>query len=370
MTSDMPNSFCNIALPTPSPDVQQAAVVIGDAPIGPGRRTYVIAEVGVNHDGEPACARALIDAVAAAGADAVKFQMFRADDLVTRSAPQAAYQQRAGLRSQYELLRGLELNDGAWRDLQAQARASGLACIVTPFGLADVERLRQLGVPAIKVASTDLDNAPLLERAAATGLPLIVSTGAATSAEINGAVDLLRRLDAARRLVLFHCVSAYPTPIEAANLRAIHTLAERFAVPVGLSDHTTSTRTGAWAVAAGACILEKHVTLDKQLPGPDHAMSLLPDELAAYIAAVREVEAALGTGELGFSEIEADVRRCARKSLVAARDIPAGARLEEALVAVKRPGGGITPGRLHQVLGTRATRPIPADTVLTWDMLA
>ena len=345
-------------------------VSIGQRSIAVGQPAYVVAEAGVNHDGSLDKALRLVDAAVEAAADAVKFQVFRADELASESAATAAYQKRSGGSSQREMLARLELSDDDFRRLRAYCAQRGIEFIATPFGPRDVQCLLDLNLNAIKVASTDLNNTPLLHRVAQTGLPLIVSTGAATADEIETAAELLRRWDAGERLILLHCVSAYPTPLDAANLRAIGTLRRAFGVPCGFSDHTTDTRTGAWAVAAGACVLEKHFTLERSAPGPDHAMSLDPSGLQEYILAVRDAERALGTGSLGMTALEADVRAGARKSVVAACDLTAGTRLRSEMLAIKRPGGGIEPAQLDTLVGRRVAANVSRDTALTWDMIA
>ncbi|MFH1745465.1 MAG: N-acetylneuraminate synthase family protein [Planctomycetota bacterium] len=343
---------------------------INGRPIGDRHPAYIIAEAGVNHDGSVQKALALVDVAVEAGADAVKFQMFRAADLASATAGLAAYQQTEGHTSQREMLEKLELTPAEFGRIREHCRKRGIEFIATPFGSADVTRLSQLDVPAIKVASTDLNNNPLLREVAETGLPLIVSTGASTVAEIHACVRQFRGWGAGRRLILLHCISCYPTPLDVANLRAIATMRTLFNVPCGFSDHTQSKQTGAWAVAAGACVLEKHFTLDRAVAGPDHAMSLSPPELRAYIDAVRQAEVSLGSGALGMSELEADVRAVARKSLVAARDIQAGTLLTPEMLTSKRPAGGIAPDQIESLLDRRVTRDISYDTVLTWDMLA
>jgi len=348
---------------------ETAVVRIGERPVGDGARVLIVAEAGVNHDGLLDRALRLADAAADAGADVVKFQMFRAAELVTATAATATYQQAGGVRSQRELLARLELSDSDFACLAAHCRARSIEFLVTPFSLPDVDRLLALHVRALKIASPDLANPPLLRRAAETGLPLIVSTGAATADEIAQAVGQLRGWGAADRLILLHCVSGYPAPLDAANLRAIGTLRRTFGVPAGFSDHTRSTAIAGWAVAAGACLLEKHFTLDRHAGGPDHAASLDPAELAGYVHAARAAEAALGAGVLGMSPIEADVRTVARQSVVSAVAIPAGTALTTQMLTVKRPGGGIEPGRLETLLGRRAATDIPADTVLTWELV-
>lgn len=349
---------------------QPPRVRLADVEVGTGEPVLIIAEAGINHDGQVDDALRLIDAAAAAGADAVKFQIFRAAELVSRRASTATYQQQGGAGdSQLELLTRLELSDAELTRLAQHCAACKLVLLATPFGEADVDRVCALGAPAIKLASTDIDNVPLLRRVAATQLPLIVSTGAADHVEVARAVDLLTDCGARHRLVLLHCVSSYPTPLDAANLRAIQTLLAAFAVPVGYSDHTTGTQTGALAVAAGACVLEKHLTLDRHRPGPDHAMSLTPAQLREYVVQVRRAEAALGSGMLSVADLEQDVRRVARKSVVAARPIDADTPLDATMLTIKRPGGGIPPAALDQLIGRRLTVAVQADDVITWDLV-
>lgn len=352
---------------TTRPNVR--VVTLGQRRVGPGEPVLIIAEAGVNHDGSVDRALELVDIAASAGADVVKFQMFRADELVTLGAAAAEYQRARGAQSQHELLRRLELTDEEFARVAAHCRARRIEFLATPFGVRDVDRLAALGVRAIKIASTDLNNVPLLRRAVETGLPLIVSTGAALADEMTAAVARLRAWGAGDRLVLLHCVSGYPAPLPAANLRAIAALQEVTGVPCGFSDHTPSTDIAGWAVAAGACVLEKHFTSDPRRPGPDHAMSLDPAQLSRYVAAARQAEEALGSGLLGMTAVEENVRAVARRSVVAATRIAAGATLTAEMLAVKRPGGGITPEQYDALLGRRAAVEIAPDTLLTWDMV-
>ena len=369
----MPPASCNTAASPPvatSEPHAGATITIGDRTIGAGQRAYIIAEAGVNHDGSVETALRLVEAAVTAGADAVKFQVFRAAELVTAGAATAGYQRAAGARSQRDMLRRLELVGEDFARIREHCQRSSIEFLATPFSPPDVGRLEALGVRAIKLASTDLNNTPLLKRAAETGLPLIVSTGAATAQEMRVAFDRLRAWGASRRVALLHCVSCYPAPLEAANLRAIGALGRTFGVPCGFSDHTVSTEVGGWAVAAGACVLEKHFTLDRSAAGPDHAMSLSPVELTEYVAGVRAAEVALGNGALGMTELEADVRAAARKSVVAAAAMRAGAVLTEDLLTVKRPGGGIEPDQLDELVGRRLLVDVADETPLTWDMIA
>jgi len=388
--------------------------------VGVGEPVFIVAEAGVNHNGCVETALRMVNAAAEAGADAVKFQMFRATELTTADAPTATYQrEHCGAKSQREMLAKLELTADDLKRIARRCEEVGIALVITPFGVEDIVRIKVLNastgqaaerggsrlagnggidmqdhcsqssgqssegpkdrnrcskssgtqVAAIKIASTDLTNGPLLDAAMATGLPLIVSTGAATAEEIGENVERLVRGGAKERLVLLHCVSCYPTRVDAVNLRAMRALRRRFGVPVGLSDHTTSAEMGGWAVATGACLLEKHFTLDRAAAGPDHAMSLTPLELKEYVRHVRQVESALGSGTLGMSEAEAGVREVARKSVVAAVFISAGTRITSDMLALKRPGTGIAPDQLPSLIGREAVTDIPGDAVLSWQMV-
>ncbi len=342
---------------------------LGDRPIGPGHPAYIIAEAGVNHDGELEKALRLVDAAAEAGADAVKFQVFRADHLSTPDALAALYQRHAGHTSHYEMLRALELEDSDFLHIRDACRARRIEFLATPFSIPDLQRLMTLSPCAVKVASTDLTNWPLLEAIAGVDRPILLSTGASTAEEIGATVQHLRACRATERTVLLHCVSAYPTPLDAANLRAIGTKARRYRMLCGFSDHTTAVSTGAGAVAAGAVVLEKHITLDPTTAGPDHALSLSPDDFRHYVGEVRTIERALGNGAIRVHPLEEDVRRAARKSLVAIREVPAGTTLTADMFASKRPGEGVGPNELRAVIGRKLIRPLAANTPLTWEML-
>ncbi len=343
---------------------------LGGRFVGSRHPIYIVAEAGVNHDGDVEKALRLVDAAASAGADAAKFQLFQADRLVAAAAPAAEYQQRgSGVASQQEMLRRLELSLKEFARIRRRCDERKIDFLVTPFSEEDVRGACDLGPVALKIASTDLTNDRLMAAAASTGLPIIASTGASIEAEIHEAVAAVRFLGAGDRLVLLHCVSRYPTPMSSIHLRAIGTMHRQFGVPCGLSDHTTSTATGGLAVAAGACLLEKHLTLDPTDPGPDHAMSLSPEPFREYVRFARESESAMGPGRLGMTPHEEEVRTVAGRSVVAATFIPAGTTLTEKLLIVKRPGNGIPPAHLERLVGRIACVDIPADIPLTWEMV-
>lgn len=343
---------------------------IGDRVIGDGAPVFIVAEAGVNHNGDPALAGQLIDVAAAAGADAVKFQTFRSAALVTRDAPKAAYQREAAVsgESQQAMLARLELSLEIHAELKQRCAKRGVLFFSTPFDERSADALEALGVALFKVPSGELTNHPFLRHVAAKGKPVILSTGMSTLDEVTAGVDVIRAAGAPP-LALLHCVSAYPAPPADMNLRAMDTLRARFACPVGLSDHTLGIAVALAAVARGASIVEKHLTLDKELPGPDHRASLDPAELGDLVRAIRAVEAALGDGDKRPMPSEIETRRVARKSLVAARAIRAGQKLSADLIAVKRPGTGISPADLPRALGQTVLRDLGPDEVITWAAL-
>jgi len=345
-----------------------ATIAIAGRAVGAGAPVFFIAEAGVNHNGDPALAHRLIEVAAAAGADAVKFQTFRTEALVSRHAPKAQYQVETtgAAESQLEMLRKLELSRETFASLAQACRRRGILFLSSPFDLVSADDLESLDVAAFKTGSGELTNLPLLDHLAAKGRPIIVSTGMATLAEVETAVATVGQR---APLALLHCVSAYPTPPEETNLRAMATLRARFGCPVGFSDHTPGLTVSIAAVALGASIIEKHFTLDRALPGPDHRASLDPVGLTALVAAVREVEASLGDGDKRPMPSELSTRAVARKSLVATRALRKGETLAAASVAVKRPGTGIAPGELARALGRRLTRDVEVDEVIDWSML-
>ena len=322
--------------------------------VGPGRPCFVIAEAGVNHNGDVELAHRLVDVAAEAGADAVKFQSFDPERLVSPLARKAAYQAEAtGHReSQLEMLRRLVLPSEALAKLAAHAAERGIIFLSTPFDESSADLLETLGMPAYKVPSGEVTNHPLVAHVAAKGLPVLLSTGMSTLEEVAQAVAVVRE-NGDPPLALLHCVSNYPAAPRDSNLRAIAAMRAAFGVPVGWSDHTEGLQVSLAAVAAGADLLEKHVTLNRNLPGPDHRSSLEPEELAELVRAVREVELAMGDGVKRPVASEAATSEVARRSLHAARALPAGHLLETGDLIALRPGTGISPALRDRVVGRR-----------------
>ena len=347
------------------------AIDIAGRQVGPGHPCFIIAEAGVNHNGSLEMARQLVDVAAQAGADAVKFQTFKAEKVVSRQAPKAAYQLQTTDtgESQLDMVKRLELPFDAFRELYDYCQAKDILFMSTPFDEESADFLDELGVPVFKVGSGEITNWPFLEYVAHKGKPMILSTGMSYLSEVDEAVRVIRDAGC-DQLLLLHCVSNYPADPAGANLRAMHTLATAFGVPVGYSDHTLGIVVAIAAVALGACVIEKHFTLDRGLPGPDHRASLEPGELVVLVQGIRAVEAALGHGRKEPAISEANTAAVARRSLVAARNIPAGTMLTEELMAIKRPGTGLPPAMRSYLIGRTVRTTIPAGVLLTLEMLA
>lgn len=338
---------------------------LGDHPVGGEAPVFVIAEAGVNHNGDPDLAHRLVDAASQAGADAVKFQTFEPDLVVTASSATADYQaDRTGVTSQRDLLAGLTLPGGTWEDLSDHAADRDLVFLSTPFDERSLEIVTSLGVEAIKVPSGEVTNLPFLREVAATGLPVVLSTGMATLEEVDAAVAVL---DAPTRLCILHCVTAYPAPAEESNLRVIPALHDRYGVPAGWSDHTLGEATAIAAVALGAAVLEKHVTLDRAMKGPDHAASLDPEGLRSYVLAVRTVRQALGDGVKQPVPSERPNMEPVRRSWHAARDLGKGDQIGEGDVIALRPASGISPA--VRIVGRRLIRSVERTQPITEEML-
>ena len=348
----------------------QQQLNIEEKRVGSQNPCFIIAEAGVNHNGNIVLAKKLIDAAVEAGADAVKFQTFKDKNIVTPTAEKADYQKHttgAG-ESQYEMIKKLELSETDFRDLSDYAKEAGIIFLSTPFDEESVDLLDQIGVPAFKVPSGEITNFPLLKKVAQKSKPIILSTGMATLGEVEEALNYLKK-HGAEEIVLLHCTTSYPAPVMSVNLRAMETLRCAFQVPVGYSDHTEGITIPIAAAAMGACIIEKHFTLDRTLPGPDHRASLEPQELAAMVKAVRDVELAHGDGIKGPTEEEEAIKRVARRSIVAKCDMSAGKSITEDDLVIKRPGTGIEPRYFDSILQMRARVPIQKDQVIQWDMI-
>lgn len=351
-------------------------------------RCFVIAEAGVNHNGSLDLALRLIDAAVETGADAVKFQSFRAANLVTARAHKVAYQRdTTGGGSQLEMLRALELTEDMHARIAERCLARAIEFMSTPFDRESLRLLVRIGVKRLKIPSGEITNGPLLFEAARTGLPIILSTGMSTLGEIEQALavlaagysgvepkrgtpmlDALARTDSramlAAMVTVLHCTSAYPAPVRFTNLRAMDTIARAFGLPVGYSDHTPGTAVAIAAVARGAAVIEKHFTLDRNLPGPDHRASLEPHEFCEMVAAIREVGVALGDECKAPTDPEFEIRAAARKSLVAARRIEGGAAIQADDLTAKRPAGGLSPMEHWSLIGRTAARSYDPDDLI------
>jgi N-acetylneuraminate synthase/N,N'-diacetyllegionaminate synthase len=345
-------------------------IEIAGRKIGWDYPTFVIAEAGVNHNGDVDLACQLVDAAVQAKADAVKFQTFIAKDLVKADAPKAEYQKRYAARqeSQFEMLKALELSFEEFRMIKAHCEANEITFMSTPFDSSSLNFLDELEVPAFKISSGDLTNLPFLREVGQKGKPVVLSTGMSDLSEVRDAVAALRN-GGNEQIALLHCVSNYPADPAEANLRAMSAMGQEFGVPIGFSDHTKGLEVAVAAVALGACIIEKHFTLDRSLAGPDHRASLVPDELNDLIRSIRNVEAALGDGEKKPAASERAIAEVARRSLVAARDITAGTTLTTAMIDIKRPGTGLSPRLLGKLTGHRVRFDIRAGELLTLEMI-
>lgn len=338
-------------------------------------KTFIIAEAGVNHNGDEKMALALVEAAVKSGADAVKFQTFSADKLTRKGAEKAEYQKQAtGDGDQHGMLKALEMSENLHRRLFSRCAELGIEFMSTAFDEESLDFLVALGVKRIKVPSGEITNAPLLRHMAGKGLPLIVSTGMAELDEVVAAVDVIRAAriahgfaePLAEMVTILHCTSNYPTESADVNLRAMNTMARTTGLPVGYSDHTLGLAVSTGAVALGATVIEKHFTLDSELPGPDHKASLEPDQLGALVRQIRDVEAALGSDVKAPTASELPVRELVRRSVTTVRSLAAGATVGKDDVTLMRPGTGIPPIDLDKVIGRKSARNISAGETLTW----
>lgn len=348
-----------------------AEIRIGERVVGPGHPVYVIAEAGSNHDRNMEQAKRLVDVAVEAGADAVKFQTFQAEKMATRARVKIQYLEDLGLsiEEMQDLYRPLELPREWHAELADYAVRQGIEFLSTPFDEEAVDLLDGLGVKAFKIASFELWHLPLIRHTASKGKPLLLSTGMANLGDIEDALEAVRA-GGNDQVALLHCAISYPVRFQDVNLRAMRTLQQAFGVPVGFSDHTAGIAVPTAATALGACLIEKHFTLDRSLPGPDHPFALEPDELKAMVRAIRETEQALGSPAKTYTPAEEEYRLQGRRSIHAARDIPKGTVITHDMVAILRPGTGLLPKFLDVVVGRRAAEDIAAHEPITWERLA
>ena len=350
---------------------KQREFMISGRTVGAGQPVFIIAEAGVNHNGDMKLAKKLIDAASDAGADAVKFQTFTPEELVSESAPQAEYQvaNTGKKESQIDMLKGLVLPHKEHSALKKYAEEKGLVFLSTPFSALDADFLETLDIAAYKIPSGELNNLPFLAHIAKKRKPVILSTGMGTLEEVREALGVLKE-NGATEVAVFHCTSEYPTPPADINLRAMQTLASEFGLPTGLSDHSEGISVAIAATALGACILEKHFTLDRNLSGPDHKASLEPSELKEMIRCIRTVEQSLGSPEKKPTAGELDTASVARKSVVARRDIADGTCIAFEDIYIVRPGTGIQPKHFDEVVGKTTKQKISLGMPLQWSMLS
>lgn len=345
-------------------------IKVGNRFIGTGEPVFVIAEAGVNHNGDVNLAKRLIDVAVESGADAVKFQTFHADHMVTCTAAKADYQKSttSSEESQYEMIKNLELSDDVFLELADYTRKQKILFLSTPFDEESVELLDRIDVPAYKISSGEITNFPLLKKIAEKKKPVIMSTGMATLGETEDAFHYLKKCGS-EDIIILHCTTSYPAPVVSVNLNAMKTLRCAFHVPIGYSDHTEGITIPIAAVAMGACVLEKHFTCDRTLPGPDHKASLESHELKAMITAIRDIELAKGTGIKIPNDDEEEIKKVARKSIVAKKNIESGTILDESMLDFKRPGTGIEPIFLHRVVGKISKKEFMKDDLILWEYL-
>lgn len=343
------------------------AVHIGSKEVG--RSVIVVAEAGVNHNGNLKRALRMVDEAARTGADAIKFQTYHTEKVVSRSAPKAEYQEKTSCgKTQLDMLRSLELSQADFVTISRRAHTRGIIFLSTAFDWESADFLDSIGVPAFKIGSGELTNLPFLEHVAKKGKPMILSTGMSYLEEVRDAVSAIRD-QGNDKIVLLHCVSSYPANPGDANLKVMQTLRDTFNVPVGFSDHTMGTEIAIAAAALGAVLIEKHFTLSRTLQGPDQKASLEPKEFAQMVRGIRLAEKAQGSGVKAPTKEEEKMRFIARRSIVSSVDIPEGQLINENMVDFKRPGTGLPPKDVRLLLGKRAARNIRRDEVLTWEMV-
>lgn len=346
-------------------------ISIGNNIIGDGYPCFIIAEAGVNHNGDMKIAHKLIDAAAKADADAVKFQSFITEDIVTPEAEKARYQvETTGQNGrQFAMLKSLELSRDQQKELKTHCDDTGILYLCTPYEVKSADLLERIGVAAYKIASTDTTNIPFLRYIARKGIPVILSTGMSSLGEVEEAINELKLHGLDGKIVILQCTSEYPAPINETNLRAMKTMEQAFGCPIGFSDHTLGIGASPWAVAAGACVIEKHFTLDRNMEGPDHRASIEPKELAKLIRTIRDVEAALGDGIKRPMPSELPNKTRMQKSLVATRSLAVGETIRGTDITCKRPGSGLPPIWFDRVVGKKTAKQIQKEEMLDLDSI-
>jgi N,N'-diacetyllegionaminate synthase len=329
-------------------------VKINNTPIGPGAPCYIIAEAGINHNNDLKQAKKMVATAKKAGANAIKFQIFEAEELCSTKS------------EYYELFKSLELSKKVWREISDYSKKQGIVFTASIFGESSADFLDELDSPFFKFASADITHLPLLEYVAGKKKPMLLSCGMATIGEVEEAVNLIRN-NGNDQIMLMHCVSNYPTKYEESNIRVIKTLKDIFQVPVGFSDHSLGIIAPLAAVSLGADLIEKHYTLDRELPGPDHSLSIEPNELEDLVKNSRIIEDALGNGVKTITDAELKTRELARRSIVANTDISEGDTITKEMIRIVRPADGIPPKHMSLVLGRKAKRSIPKEDLLKWD---
>lgn len=337
--------------------------------VGDNSKCYIIAEAGVNHNGDVNIAKELISEASKNGADAIKFQTFFADDLLIEETRKANYQKidENDKETQYEMIKRLELNRDDFIELHKYSLKKNITFLSSPFDIKSVDFLDSIGISAFKIASGEITNIPLIEHISSKKKPIILSTGMSNLGEIRIAIEYIKKnID---NIVLLHCISSYPTKYEDVNLRAINTLKSEFNLPVGFSDHTIGITIPIVAAALGACIIEKHFTINKNYKGPDHKISLEPEELRNMIDNIRIVEKALGNGIKVPTNEEEEMKKIVRKSIVSKYDMAKGTVITKDLIDLKRPGTGIEPKYIEDIIGRETLKEIKKNQLLTWDMI-
>lgn len=335
---------------------------------GDQKNCIIIAECGVNHNGSIEMAKKMIDSAQKFGTDAVKFQTYKTEDLITKDAKKAEYQiKNSEEGSQFEMLKKFELSPEDFIEINQHAIEKEITLLSSPFDNRSVDVLDEIGMPLFKIASGEITNLPLLKHIAKKEKPIILSTGMANLCEIEEAVKLIDKYN--NELILMHCVTSYPSKPEDTNLNLIKTLKNTFKKPTGFSDHSSGIEMPIAAVALGSCVIEKHFTLDRSLPGPDHKASLEPHEFASMVRSIRNVENGLGNGIKQLTDDEIQIKKLVRKSVVAKEDISEGTVISDDMLAIKRPGTGIEPKYFNALIGKKINSDIKKDALLRWDQL-